>query len=184
MPAAVHILLGGIGDPILGFPGGWDGPVTSEGLIYLGNQLATIPGVSVTMRDWGDYVQLAPLIADEHDRGIKTAVIGYSGGGSRATWLANTPSNKIWLPIDLIVGYDPSPSWQMTPLHANVGKAICYYNETPLMLGLGGGKFTAAPQWGCKTILTRQVSEQHLLVQGNQELHVATIQSVKDLLAS
>jgi hypothetical protein len=66
----------------------------------------------------------------------KIVLIGYSGGGSRATWIANEIFPRR---IDLLVAYDPSPAWQMRKLPPSGGKAICYRNTRPLMFGLGGG---------------------------------------------
>lgn len=179
--AAVHILLGGIGPGFFILTDGWDAPLTSEGMLQLVPQLSTIPGVKVTTQDWGDFQKVVDAIAAT-DKDTKTAVIGFSGGGSRATWVANSPANKAWPRIDLLVGYDPSPASQVMPLHANVKKSICYYNTRPLMAGLGGGLYTAAPTWGCKTLLTRTIAEQHMRVQYDQLLHSATVRAVKDMM--
>jgi hypothetical protein len=56
-------------------------------------------------------------------------VIGYSGGGSRATWLANLPAKP---KIDLMVLYDPSPTWQMKAIYANVKKATMLPQQSRL----------------------------------------------------
>jgi hypothetical protein len=184
-----YVLLGGVMDGIGPVPASWGhGPVGSYGLEGLGENLAALPDVTVVIKDWGQWHDLVDMIAADKDHD-KVAVIGFSGGASRATWLANTSyQGKAWLGIDLLVGYDPSPKWQVLPLHGNVAKAICYFNTSPMMPSLvgmlGGGQYSAAASFPCNSILTRTVSEQHLAVQFNPQLHAATIQAVKDLQAA
>jgi hypothetical protein len=148
----------------------------------LGSQIAKLPDVNVLTYEWDDWGKAWQSIID-FDKSDKIALIGYSGGGSRATVIAGEPDPRTkTLPhIDLLVAYDPSPKWQMWPLHSNVTKAICYHNKLPLMFGLGGGQLTAAPVSPCTQIMTREIAEPHLLVQVNEELHDATIQAIKDM---
>jgi hypothetical protein len=89
------------------------------------------------------------------------------------TWLANQTAAT----IDLMVAYDPSPTWQMEPLRANVDLAVCYYNLSPMMLGLGGGQLTGSAQ----KIVTIEISEQHLAVQFDAALHARTVAFVQEL---
>lgn len=182
MTVQVHILLGGVASAIdlfgIELPYGWDGVIDSRGMNGLADQLKAVPAVkSVTSYDWGDWDHaIAPIVAN---KGIdKIAVIGYSGGGSRATCLADTLFyKKPMVFIDLMVLYDPSPAWQMYPTGENVRNAICYYNTNPMMFGLGGGKLT-----GTGTIDIYKISEQHLEVQSDQSLHQRTVAAVKGLL--
>src|SRR5262249_42462861 len=82
----VFLLLGG-----LRFMNGWAASVASAGMLRLQSSLAALPDVEVTVYDWrsfkeaGDDIVLLP-------KDDIVIVIGYSGGGSRATWLANLPS--------------------------------------------------------------------------------------------
>jgi hypothetical protein len=119
----------------------------------------------------------------------KIVVIGYSGGGSRATWLANMPSKP---QIDLMVHYDPSPRWQMKPIGTNVKKALCYHNTQPLMWvpgigSLGGGELV--PSAAARDVLdtpaieTVDIAEQHFLVQVDQSLHQRTVDAVRSLVS-
>jgi hypothetical protein len=125
-------------------------------------------GYPVTTYTWNNWEK---IVLYGHD-----VIIGYSGGGSRATWLVD----KWWAtPIDLMVLYDPSPKWQMEPIGPNVKKAICYQNMRPLMFGLGGGVLTR--RGSGSPILVRKIKEQHLAVQYDQTLHAATIQAIKDV---
>jgi pimeloyl-ACP methyl ester carboxylesterase len=165
MTVKVHLLLGGLF--------GWDGYVTSAGMLGLAKQLQ--PYATVSTYTWGDWERALQNVCLDYQH--RVVVIGYSGGGSRATWLAlDTKEPR----IDLMVLYDPSPKWQMRPIRTNVGHAICYYNTNPRMPSpygmLGGGQLT-----GSAHIETITISEQHLLVQADQTLHEKTVAAVKKL---
>jgi len=96
----VYLLLGGLQ--------GKDGWVTSAGMFGLRSSLTELPDVTVTTYDWPSYKKVAADIALLPKDDI-VIVIGYSGGGAKATWLANLPSKPH---IDLMVMYDPSPPWR------------------------------------------------------------------------
>ncbi|HZS57556.1 MAG TPA: hypothetical protein VFA65_24360 [Bryobacteraceae bacterium] len=163
----VHILLGGLFGP--------DGAVTSRGMYGLADSLSKLPNVTCQTYFWSSW-QVAWQAMWQQKPTEKTAVIGYSGGGSRATWLADFSK----LNIELMVLYDPSPEWQMCQIGNNVARAICYYNQSPMMFGLGGGKLTAIN--GFKGYLeTVPIAEQHLAVQYDSTLHARTIAEVKQL---
>lgn len=163
----VYILLGGLW--------GFDGPVTSRGMYGLAGQLGKLINTAVSTYTWTNW----PTARDDIAKvwGAKVVVIGYSGGGSRATYLANQLAKPA---IDLMVLYDPSPRWQMQPIGNNVKHAMCYYNLSPMMPSpfgmLGGGKLI-----GQTNIETFPIAEQHLTVQYDQTLHARTVAAVKAL---
>lgn len=165
----VYLMLGGLVGP--------DGnaPLVNDGMHDLARQLAALPGVKVAIYTWD---QVSKVLGDirTHETD-KTVVIGYSGGGTRATMLANAgvprPS------IDLMVLYDPSPKNQMHPIGGNVKRAICYFNRWPLMFGLGGGLLVAAH--GGPRVEVVPIGIQHMFVQSSQALHDRTIAAVKAL---
>jgi hypothetical protein len=159
----VYLLLGGLQ--------GKDGWVTSAGMYGLRASLADLPDVTVTTYDWPSYKKVAADIA-RLPPGDIVIVVGYSGGGAKATWLANMPSKPH---IDLMIVYDPSPSWAMQVIGPNVKRALCYCNVTPAFFGLGGGVLRGRDTH----VETINVYEQHLLVQINQTLHERTIKEVK-----
>ena len=166
----VFLLLGGLQ--------GADGWVTSAGMFELRSSLAALPDVEVTTYNWQDFKTAADDMALVPENDI-VIIVGYSGGGHKATWLANgysgVPGRYGPRPrIDLMVVYDPSPTWAMMPIHNNVRRAICYRNVTPLFFGLGGAALT-----GDAEIETVDVSEQHLMVQVDQALHRRTIAEVQ-----
>lgn len=161
-----------------------DGIVTSVGMNGLASMLRRLPGVGdVRTYLWGNwrttYNDIMALDPKE-----KVVVIGYSGGGVKATWVANGwfgsgsyPKDASPRPrIDLMVLYDPSPKWAMMPVGENVARAICYHNASPLMFGLGGGVLTGAH------VESFDIHEQHLAVQFDQGLHGRTVVYVEQCL--
>jgi hypothetical protein len=158
----VYLLLGGLQ--------GKDGWVTSAGMFGLRSSLAGLPDVTVTTYDWPSYKKVAADIALLPKDDI-VIVIGYSGGGAKATWLANLPSKP---QIDLMVMYDPSPPWGMQVIGPNVKRALCYCNATPAFFGLGGGVLRGRDTH----VETVTIYEQHMLVQIDQSLHQRTIEEV------
>jgi len=174
---AVHAFL------LLGGLVGIDGYADSAGMEQLIPMLKAI-GVETSIYTWDHYADALPemsaLPAD-----CRRTVIGYSGGGSRATYLANEMRGPPR--IDLMVLYDPSPRWQMQAIGSNVFRALCYHNTNPMMPSLfgwlGGGKLEAIA--GAKVqIETVEISEQHLLVQLNGDLHKRTVREVQKLLVA
>jgi len=159
----VYLLLGGLQ--------GKDGWVTSAGMYRLRSSLAELPDVTVSTYDWPSYKKVAADIALLPKDDI-VVVIGYSGGGAKATWLANLPSKPR---IDLMVLYDPSPPWGMQVIGPNVKRALCYCNVTPVFFGLGGGVLRGRDT----QVETVKIYEQHMLVQVDQTLHQRTIKEVK-----
>jgi pimeloyl-ACP methyl ester carboxylesterase len=177
--AQVFLLLGGLV--------GADGTVTSAGMFHLASMLRALPDTTVTTYNWNNWPDAYRAILANQGK-AKIVVIGYSGGGSRATWLANMPSRP---QIDLMVHYDPSPRWQMKPIGTNVKKALCYHNTQPLMWvpgigSLGGGELVASAAatdvLATPAIETVDIAEQHFLVQVDQSLHQRTVDAVRSLL--
>lgn len=167
---------------LLGGMLGADGWADSTGMLGLGKQLAALPNVqSVTNYSWYDWKKAAAdILAAPPD--VKIAVPGYSGGGSRATDLANYLGAKH--KIDLMVLYDPSLASEMQPVGANVLHAVCYHNPHPAMwlplYGEIGGGVLVAPYSKLKTVeINNGAGEFHLFVQINQALHDMTVNFVR-----
>ena len=178
----VFLLLGGLV--------GTDGTFTSAGMFHLANMLRELPETTVTTYNWNNWPDAYRAILANQGK-AKIVVIGYSGGGSRATWLANMPSKP---QIDLMVYYDPSPRWQMKPISANVKRALCYHNTNPMMwvpgIGpLGGGELVARAAAKAGDVLAGpaienvDIAEQHFLVQVDQSLHQRTVDAVRSLVS-
>lgn len=163
MTTRIFVLLGGLFGP--------DGAADSRGMIALGKQLAQF--APVTTMYWSDYARAIAAIKSAPAEDV-VILIGYSGGGSRVTWVAGAVAPR---PIKLLVAYDPSPSWQMTPLKGNVERALCYHNDAPMMFGLGGAELAG------KQVENVEIAEQHLAVQFDQALHARTIEAVKEAAA-
>jgi pimeloyl-ACP methyl ester carboxylesterase len=160
----VYVLLGGFA--------GADGYVDSSGMLLLARRIAWIPYTWVESYNWADWVTAANRIWALPTKDTRVVVIGYSGGGSRATWLANSILHK---KIDLVVTYDPSPAWQMQNLPPNVKKAITYQNQRRFFFDLGGGELTGP------NVERFQIAEEHLAVQLDERLHQITLRAIEEL---
>ena len=167
----IYVLLGGLYS--------FDGIATSAGMFTLITKLKAIPDTTVKWYLWANYAQCAKDMFAEGAVGQKTVLIGYSGGGWRATTVANTVKGP--KDIDLMVLYDPSPSWNVEPIKDNVKHAVCYQNTeqmwVPFLGYIGGGKLTGKAQ----KIDIVPITEQHLSVQFDSSLHDRTISLVKSL---
>jgi pimeloyl-ACP methyl ester carboxylesterase len=170
---------------LLGGVYGGDGWVTSRGMLSLAAGLGKLPGTSAKSYAW-DHWQLArdDLVKQHYG---KRVVIGYSGGGMAAMWMANrmgTSEN-----LDLVVLYDPSPPGQIESVDANTkaNNIICYHNTAPHMwfpfIGqLGGGKPHVTDTFKGRFYST-DVAEFHLLVQSDASLHAKTMTAAAALNA-
>ena len=165
----VHVLLGGVtGGALEAYI-----PGINTGILHLADDISALGNARVRIWPWGDWRKCAETLV----AGARHVLIGYSGGGTRAIYVART---EFSIPIDLMVLYDPSPDWQIVPVPGNVKHCICYWNKSPLMFGLGGGKPSAL---STKTHLEIvPVSMQHLAVQYSQVLHTKTLGAIKELL--
>jgi hypothetical protein len=177
MSVHVTILRGGMSGP--------DGVFDSGGMDLLWDritQLAPYPKITTSIYNWDQYLLAAHHLAQE-PLDVARVIVGYSGGGSRATMIAALPEAPH---IDLMILYDPSPRWQMHTIGANVRKAITYENSAPLMPSLmgelGGGVLQNHP--GGPVIERVPIAEQHLLVQWDERLHQHTLKAIEELLAS
>jgi pimeloyl-ACP methyl ester carboxylesterase len=160
----VFILLGGLI--------GLDGYAVSPGILFLAHKLEAF--ADVTTYNWTAQREVAWQITNL-DPGDRVVLIGYSGGGFAITQIAEELNGKEPHKIDLLIAYDPSPTWSMASLGKNVAKAICYCNSRPLMLGLGGAQLRG------QSVETVPISQQHLAVQFDASLHKRTIAEVEKL---
>lgn len=152
-------------------------------MIGLQSQLQQqIPGIEAHRYLWGSFAKYC-RDAQLTPRGTKLVLIGYSGGGMSETYLAQNKYCKN-VKIDLLIAYDPSPSWNMQRLGYNVKDALCYCNTMkmwipPFFMGsraIGGGQLKGPT---VRKIMIRQL---HLAVQYNQVLHNRTVWEVKQLI--
>lgn len=154
------ILMGGMAGP--------DGSAFSRGMVSLSQRINAIDGVMCSHHYWSSWSAVENQIK-KLPKDLKTAVVGYSGGGSRLTWM-NTE-------IDLAVGYDPSPTYQVWGVK-NYERALCYHNtQVNYLLGfrLGGGQYRGA------NVETTEINMNHLAVQFAEELHLKTLAAIERL---
>lgn len=172
MKKRVYLLLGGIQSV--------DWPLTSRGMLVLPGMIGAL--AETKTYPWADYMVVEREILAHQDDWI--GIVGFSGGGAHATWIANgyyeTFENRARVgkrgpkpKIDLMVLYDPSPKSGCVDLFdTKVKRCVLYWNQWPLMLGLGGGK-PKGPQ-----VEVVPIAMQHLLVQTSARLHQRTVAEI------
>jgi pimeloyl-ACP methyl ester carboxylesterase len=153
---------------------GFDGYAVSPGILLLAHRLEALG--DVTTYNWSSQRDVIQRIANLNPSD-KVVLIGYSGGGFAITHIAEDLNRNPPHKIDLLIAYDPSPTWSMKSIGKNVVKAICYCNDSPLFLGMGGAKLTGS------TVEIVNISEPHPVVQFDQSLHKRTIAEVEKLAA-
>jgi hypothetical protein len=166
----IYVIRGGFIGP--------DGYLFSGGMDALAARIRLLPDVECDVWNWSSWTRIHDdLLADDS---AKRVLVGYSGGGSRATWIADYNPRPS---LDLVVGYDPSPWYQTCanrqgrPFHlqGNVKKALCYYNTSPRWGMVGGGKFLG-PQ-----VTYYKLNQSHMMVQFNEQLHQMTLAAIAAL---
>lgn len=156
------VLMGGIW--------GLDGSLFSRGMVNLSNRINKLKYVTCSAHYWSSIYDIERRIK-MLPSGCKTCVVGYSGGGSRLTWIDHD--------LDLAIGYDPSPASEVRSVHL-FRRVLCYYNILPTyLLGfrLGGGLYQG------NNVETTTVAMNHLKVQYAEELHVKTLNAIAGLEA-
>src|SRR6266851_8783556 len=111
----VFILLGGLV--------GFDGYAVSPGILLLAHRLEALG--DVTTYSWAAQREVTQRIANLNPND-KVVLIGYSGGGFAITEIAEDLNGNPPHKIDLLIAYDPSPTWSVRSIGKNVAKAICY----------------------------------------------------------
>lgn len=161
----VYVICGGIL--------GWDW-FSSPGMLSLSADLHRMKGVYSSTHAWSNYQDIVKDVKNTASRipynGV--ALIGYSGGGTRALFAAHEMAP---IKVDLLVLYDPSPNWQMIPVPKNVQRTLCYTSTLPLAFGLGGGQATG------HNVELHKVAVPHLAIQGSTHLHEITRAAVRAL---
>ncbi len=168
----------------------FDGVVTSAGMNTLVARLKLLPDVIVKSYAWADYKSCFSDQNTDVGKNDRCVLIGYSGGGWRMCTVASMMA-KWKEPVDLMIGYDPSPSWNMSlmenKLRDNVKVAVIYKNSEklwiPLLGQIGGGDFFLDPNNKKTKIIPISIAMNHLGVQYDNTLHDRTIEFVKALPA-
>lgn len=178
MTKNIYVLLGGIAS------GGIDGYATSIGLLTFAKQLA--PFGNIKTYTWGNWGQVRYDIMTATKPGDKNIVIGFSGGGSRSTYLAFPFYGEETAEVDLMILWDPSPSWQMYQIYPNVKQVINFYNTKPMMWvpfigSLGGGQVVLHNDNKTTKVTVNPIAIQHMFVQFSSNIHNKTLEYVKAL---
>jgi hypothetical protein len=147
---------------------GWDGPTSSAGIDKLADLIEPLGPTYVF--NWSNWRDPLNVINGLKDAAI-VVLIGYSGGGMMVPWLCKRTIHV----VDLAIGMDPSPREQVDNQVVRAKEVICYYNESPMFFGLGGGKYANRDQ------TVRTISQNHLNVQWNRDIWNEIVADVKAL---
>lgn len=150
---------------------GQGGHLTSAGMAGLAGRLAELGSTSLSA--WNDNAVLPAIVKSTGP----VAVIGYSLGANQLGWI----SQHVKRPIDLGVAYDPS--WLSPMVERWGGK---YVQRAPNFKRLIAYRNVGAWVWGGSTYIGKnveeyEVSDFHLGIQFNEQLHKITIEAVKTL---
>jgi hypothetical protein len=175
MAKYIYVLLGGMAGP--------DGFLDSAGIEALSTQLAPL-GVVRTC-PWSDWAKAGAAMSSTQvgtKIGANTFIlIGYSGGGSRATWLADQRyGNALSRPmIDLLITLDPSPVADMRPIRTNILRAVNFHNNMQDLFWPGIGKLGGGQLTGARAVEEIEINMPHLAVQADPKIHEKVIELVK-----
>ena len=98
---------------------------TSLGMVDLAERIRNLGDIAVTGYSWDDYrAVIADIAAQPPD--VPVALIGYSLGANATSWIAQSlPQRR----IALLIAYDPSMWYPVSPVGENVERAILYHNN-------------------------------------------------------
>jgi hypothetical protein len=175
MAKYIYMLLGGMVGP--------DGIFDSAGIEALALRLTPL-GI-VRTYPWSEWEKAGESMTTTQvgtKIGSNTFIlIGYSGGGSRATWLANTRfGNALSRPmIDLLITLDPSPQHDMKAIRVNVLRAVNFHNNMQDLFWPGVGRLGGGQVTGVRAVEDVEINMPHLMVQADPGVHEKVIELVK-----
>lgn len=98
---------------------------TSPGIIDMAREVSSWAGYTAVVREWHEWEKSVDALKSL-PVGIRRGVVGYSNGGSMATYIANSGTV-----IDFLVGMDATTWIPPKQLQINVRNAICFWNVNP-----------------------------------------------------
>jgi pimeloyl-ACP methyl ester carboxylesterase len=146
------------------------GAPTSIGMVSLANRIRNLGGITVSTYAWDDYKDVvADIAAQPADTPI--ALIGYSLGANATSWIAHSlPQRR----IALLIAYDPSIWYPVSPVGENVEHAILYHNNG--IDPLGHARIEAPRLETVETWLP------HVTLDFDESLHARTLAAVASRL--
>jgi hypothetical protein len=93
----------------------------SPGIRWMAGNISTWPGFTAKYWDWSEYKTAGTWLQSQNQN--KRAIVGYSNGGSAATWVATDG-----FAIDLLVALDPTVWLANYALESNVKSAVCFHD--------------------------------------------------------
>lgn len=148
---------------------GQGGRITSGGMVSLASSIKQIPNTVVSIHPW-KYPNIIARDIKRLSSSTKIAIVGYSLGANATTWVSKAVYPR---KVDLIVAYDPSIYSIVTPAPRNVVRGVLYHNNGRSMLGHA---VIPGPQ-----MVTVEVSQGHLSVDYNRNLHQRTLTELRRL---
>ncbi|MBI4275683.1 MAG: hypothetical protein HY659_13390 [Rhizobiales bacterium] len=172
MPKPVHaIFMYGLGGgPPIGFSGGLD---------VLASKLRDMDqSVETSLHKFEDHERVFTLAVDQARAGKQVVGMGHSLGANWWTILADRLRQKN-IPVPVIVLFDPTWNFTISPIAANVKRAISFYNRS-FVSALGKGKIKAGS--GFDGFLTNiPLGVLHQDVDDNLIAHNIAVGEVKNL---
>lgn len=168
---------------------GFDGVITSAGLMELDNKLRKFGPVKSYLQE--SSYRCAKEIYNEAAKTDKVVLIGYSGGSVMATRICNSPLFDESQIVDLLVNIDGSPPGNMQRVGDNVRAILNIYDPNAWVFGGGtisrwrkrktrqGGGIATAPD--DTTIRSVAIDMPHLAFQSSDAVHNLIIEEVKKL---
>lgn len=158
---------------------GLGGDVTSPGVITMANRINTWPGLKAIVSNWSDWQAAAARLSALAPTD-KACIVGYSNGGSLATYVTAQGMR-----IDLLFGLDATIWIPPKAIPASVAKAICFWNVNPFssLPPVGHARYTLADGNNKTKLLTRKIYNSHMTVDTDPKIQDAVYQACKDAQA-
>jgi hypothetical protein len=112
--------------------------------------------------------------------------IGYSNGGSSATWIPYGDADTLPCRLDLLIGLDPTIWIKPALIPINVKKAVCYYNANWFILVptqlVGHAKYYLTDNNKVTNLITRTIWDWHGNVDNNPQRQAEIYSMIKALI--
>lgn len=156
---------------------GLGGDLTSPGIIAMANHVSSWPGYTTNVRNWSEWERSVDRFKSL-PIATRRAIVGYSNGGSMATYVANSGTT-----IDFLIGMDATVWIPPKEIQINVRNAICFWNINPFssVPPVGHAKYTLASGNKTTKLLTYKITNLHGNVDtdpDNQELVFEALKSL------
>lgn len=154
---------------------GLGGPLFSSGMDVLAAKLETAGVLVDDVYDWSKWRNIVEDIEKCVD-GTKFIVCGHSMGGNASTWIAEATKRR----ISLLATYDPTIWSSISPLGANVDKAINFRGTNWFNI-FGHSNLYIGPEFSGK-LTTIPTAVLHHMIDDDSGLHAQVLNAVKTIV--